>query len=327
MQDDPQQLLMQFVGAHVVARCVHVVAEARIADHLGEDPEGPEMLAAKAGVDADALNRILRLLVSAGIFIATPEGYAHNPASRLLRGDHSSTLRDYARMIGSDWQWQSLGRLGHTLATGETGMRRAFGLESFDYLAAHPEASALFDAAMASRAHIDLKPVVEAFDCARFPVIADIGGGNGSLLRAVLDAAPESRGILFDLPHVAGAAAPHPRIEVAAGSFFSDPLPEADAYLLRRIIHDWDDGPALRILTAIRRAAPSGARLVLIEMPLPEGPEPHPAKNLDITMLAVVGGRERTLAAYRSLMEAARFRWIGATPTRAVTALIEGEAA
>jgi len=319
-------IAMRAISGHLVARCMQVVAEAGIADQLGDDPQGAEMLAAPAGVDADALNRILRLLVAHGVFDASPEGYRHTDASRLLRSDHPRSLRAYARMMGADWQWRAVGALGHSLATGETGMRHVFGVESFDYLSAHPAASAIFDAAMASRATLDVASIVEAGAFSRFRAIADIGGGNGSLLRAVLDAAPESRGVLFDLPHVAGAAPPHDRIEVVSGSFFDDSLPQADAYLLRRILHDWQDGEARRILTAIRAAAMPGARVLIVEAPLPEGNEPHPAKGLDIVMLAVVGGRERTLDEYRSLLQATGFRWIGATPTPAGTALIEGEA-
>ena len=319
-------IAMRAISGHLVARCMQVIAEAGIADHLGDDPEGAEMLAARAGVDADAINRILRLLVAHGVFDASPEGYRHTDASRLLRSDHPRSLRAYARMLGADWQWRAVGALDHALATGETGMRHVFGTESFDYLSHHPDASAIFDAAMESRASLDMASVVEAGDFSRFPVIADIGGGNGSLLRAVLDVAPQSRGTLFDLPHVAGAVPPHDCIAAISGSFFDDRLPKADAYLLRRIMHDWQDGEARRILAAIRAAAEPGARVLIVEAPLPEGNEPHPAKGLDIVMLAVVGGRERTVDEYRALMRSAGFRWIGATVTPSGTALMEGEA-
>lgn len=319
-------IAMLAISGHLVARCMQVVAEVGIADHLGHEPSGADILAARAGVDADALNRILRLLVAHGVFDASPEGYRHTDASRLLRSDHPRSLRPYARMLGAEWQWRSVGALDHALATGETGIRHVFGTESFDYLAAHPEASAIFDDAMASRASIDTASVVEAGDFSRFAVIADIGGGNGSLLRAVLEAAPASRGVLFDLPHVVAAAAPAERITAVSGSFFDDPLPSADAYLLRRILHDWQDGEAHRILSAIRAAADPGARVLIIEAPLPDGNEPHPAKGLDIVMLAVVGGRERSLDEYRSLLQGAGFRWIGATSTPSGTALIEAEA-
>ncbi|SHE55258.1 O-methyltransferase [Kaistia soli DSM 19436] len=326
MEGSPQEVILGAMTGHWLARCIHVVAEARIADHLDDGSETVEMLSAKAGVDADALDRILRYLVSSGIFAATPEGYANNEASDLLRSDDAGSMRAYACMIGSSWQWQSFGALSHTLATGETGMDHVFGRDSFAYLADHPDDQAMFDAAMQNRAQRDLAGVVAVGDFSRFPVIADIGGGNGSLLRAVLEVAPESRGILFELAHVAAGAPAHPRITSVSGSFFVDPLPSADLYLLRRVIHDWGDEAALRILAAVRRAATPGAQLMLIEAPLPEGPQPHPGKGLDIVMLAVVGGRERTLADYRSLMEAAGFRFVGVRETRTGTALIEGKA-
>lgn len=329
MQNPAAEKVFAAITGHWLARCVHVIAEAGIADHLGDMPEGPEMLAAKAGVDADALNRILRYLVSHGLFEAGPDGYSHNEASRLLRSDHPRSLRPYARMLGSEWQWQSFGALGHALATGQTGMSHVFGRESFDYLADHPADQVVFNQAMASRSGLDLDAVVAAGDFGRFAVIADIGGGNGSLLKAVLASAPGSRGVLFDLPHVAAQSslAGDPRVTIAAGSFFDDPLPAADAYLLRRVIHDWRDEASLAILKAVRRAAAPGARLILIEAPLPDGNEPHPGKGSDIVMLTVVGGRERRVAEYRSLMEGGGFRWVGVRPTPTGTALIEGEAA
>lgn len=320
--------LFALITAHWGARCAHVVAEAGIADLIGDRPETAEMLAARAGVDAEALYRILRLLVSFGVFTATPEGFAHSEQSRLLRSDHPRSLRPYARMIGSDWQWRSFGALDHALRTGETGMSHVFGMESFDYLSRHAALSAVFNQAMASVSTIDLPGVLAAGNFARFPVIADIGGGNGALLLAVLETAPESRGILFDLPDVIEAAAPrgNPRVEAIGGSFFSDPLPRADAYLLRRVIHDWRDEEAHAILSAIRSAAEPGAALILLETPLPEGPEPHRAKGLDITMLTVVGGKERTVGQYRSLMDSTGFDFVGTTETPTGLCLLEGRA-
>ncbi|MBZ9935135.1 hypothetical protein LB518_02425 [Mesorhizobium sp. BR1-1-16] len=326
MQGAPEDKILAAITAHWLARCVHVIAEARIADHLGAGADAVEMLAAKAGVDADALDRIMRYLVSSGIFTAAPAGYANNEASELLRSDEPGSMWAYACMIGSTWQWESLGALSHTLATGETGMSHVFGVDSFAYLADHPSDQAMFDAAMQSRSHRDLAAVVEAGDFSLFPVIADIGGGNGSLLRAVLDAASRSQGILFDQAHVVNSAPAHSRIVPVGGDFFVDALPAANLYVLRRVIHDWGDEAALQILAAIRAAAAPGARLTLIETPLPEGPQIHPGKALDIVMLAVVGGRERTVAEYRSLMKSTGFRFVGVREATSGTALIEGEA-
>lgn len=324
----PQEILLTTIMAHLYARCVQVVAEAGVADHLEDAPKQAAELATATGVDADALHRILRSLVSWGIFEASPDGYSHNDASRLLRSDHPASLRAYARMMGSDWQWRSIGALGHALKTGETGMRHIFGEESFDYLSRHPAQSAIFNEAMTSRASIDLPAILEAYDFSRFPVIADIGGGQGKLLLAILDRCPQSSGVLFDLPHVLDAAAPPPsdRLKLAPGDFFRDPLPTADAYLLRRVIHDWRDEPSIAILAALRGAAKPGAHVFLLETPLPEGPERNPVKGLDIVMLAVVSGRERTIAQYQALMESAGLRYLATTPTRSGMALIEGVA-
>jgi hypothetical protein len=171
---------------------------------------------------------------------------------------------------------------------------------------------------------VDVASVVKAYDFSGFKVVGDIGGGRGHLLRAVLDATPNAKGILFDLPHVLGqASAATERLTIQGGDFFKDALPACDAYMLMNVIHDWTDADAVRILKAIRKAAPATAKLLLIESLLPEKPEPHPVYMLDIVMLAVVGGRERKRSEYEALFGEAGFRLERVIPTGSGMDIIE----
>ena len=151
-----------------------------------------------------------------------------------------------------------------------------------------------------------------------------MGGGYGHLLKAVLDRYPETSGVLFELPAVAAQITPTPRLDVVAGDFFTSPLPDADAYVLMNILHDWDDDPAIAILSAVGQARRGGAAVLLLEAVMPEGPQRHWSKTLDVLMLAVTGGRERTLAEYRDLLSAADIDLVSATPTATPFSIVEG---
>jgi hypothetical protein len=201
--------------------------------------------------------------------------------------------------------------LGHALRTGRPAAEVAFPEGIFNYLAKHPDESLVFDRAMTAKSHSEIAAVLRAYDFSRFATIADIGGGRGHLLEAVLNKAPQATGVVFDLPHVLGArgsAHTHGRVSVQSGDFFKDPLPICDAYLLKNILHDWSDAESIEILKSVRRSAPSSASLLVIEAELPEGLEPHPAKWLDVVMLGWASGRERTASEYTQLFAAADFK-------------------
>jgi hypothetical protein len=180
---------------------------------------------------------------------------------------------------------------------------------------------------MTAKAGADIAALIPAFDFTRYGVIADIGGGRGHVLEAALAAAPQARGILFDLPQVVAAVAPSTRIERRGGDFFRDPLPEADAYILGNVLHDWADEQAVAILRAVRRAAHERTELLVLELILPDGAQPHPAKVLDIVMLCVTGGRERTQGEYTSLLAAGGFRLDRVVPTASPLSVIVGKPA
>ncbi len=318
----PARVVGELARAHIAARCLHVAAAFGVADAIGDQPADPREIAARTGLDADALRRILRLLVAHGVFEERADGYVHNAASRLLRSDHPESLRPYVRMGGMPAFWERYTDLGETVRTGRPS-RDWRGL--LGYFDEHQDEAQIFNAAMVAKSRAVLPALVDAYDYARFDVISDVGGGHGHLLAAVLDHAPRARGILFDLPHVvAGAASVRsPRLEIAAGDFFVDTPPAADLYLLMDLLHDWRDDDAARILESVRRGAPAHARVLIIETLVPESPGPHFGKTLDIIMLAVTGGRERTRAEYEALLDRSGFRLERVLPTRSEYSIVE----
>ncbi len=317
----PHIHILEMASGYYAARCLHMVAEAGIADHLADIPLSADALACEADVHGDTLNRVLRLLAMHGVFASTPEGWIHTDASRTLRSDHPQSVRGFARMIGDPLNWASAGSMMHSLKTGQASVFQIDPEGAWAYYNKHPAQGRVFDEAMVGKSQGEVGLVLQAYDFSAASTIADIGGGAGHFLRGILDAYPHLNGILFDQGDVIAAAPEHPRLTKIVGDFFAGGLPQADVYLLSNIIHDWADAEALAILKSVREAAPSGSHLVMVEQALPDGPEPHPAKNLDIVMLLITGGRERTSAQYASLAEAAGFRWLHAKPTLGPLAL------
>ena len=303
----PAETVWGLINTHTLARCMHVIAEFGVADALENRASSAAELAAATGLNADALGRMLRLVAAHGVFASNPEGYVHTPASRLLRSDHPQSLRSFARMIGMPVIWRGFTDLAHAARTGKPATDMA-GVVA--YFSEHPVEASLFNQAMVGKSAGVVPAVVEAYDFRPFATVADIGGGRGHLLQAILARAPTASGVLFDLPHVIADAsgAASQRLRLAAGDFFRDRLPVADAYVLMEVIHDWADGEATKILSAVRRAAPKHARVLVVEALVSESPGPQFAKMLDVIMLAVTGGRERTRTEYERLLASTGFR-------------------
>jgi hypothetical protein len=330
MERGPFEAVIEAVTSYWLSRCVHVVAAVGVADALGEEPQAPSSLAAEVGADPDALGRVLRLLSAHGIFESRDDGrYVHNEASRLLRSDHPKSLRAYARFLGSPAVWQSWGALEHSVRTGEKAVDTVVPGGLFAWFADNPAEAAVFDRAMAGKAQGQVPAILASYDFSPFGVIADVGGGRGHLLVAVLEAAPGARGVLFDLPHVIADAQriASERLELRAGDFFRDPLPTCDAYLLLEVIHDWADEEATAILTAVRDAAAPGAKVLVIERLVPAGTHPHPSKGMDVNMLVLTGGKERMHAEYEALLAAAGLRLARVVETPGGVSIIEATVA
>jgi hypothetical protein len=321
---DPAALVAELARGHIAPRCLHVIADCGAADAVGPDGATPREIAAHTGLAADALDRMLRLLAAHGIFKHGTQGrYEHTAASRLLRTDEPGSLRSYVRMNGLRAFWDRYAELGETARAGRPKRDWA---NLVEHLAAHPEESAIFNAAMVAKSRTVLPAVVAAYDFSAFGAIVDVGGGRGHLLELILEAAPHARGFVFELEHVVADAASTPRLELVTGDFFTDPLPQADGYLLMDVLHDWDDADAERILKAVRNAAHTKSRLLIVETLVPETTGPHFGKSLDITMLAVTGGRERTQAEYAALLAKAGFSLLRVLPTASHYSIVEAAA-
>lgn len=327
MEHQPHETIWGLATATVASRALHVVAELGVADHIDDDPVLAKELAARSGADADALDRTLMLLAAHGVFDRVGDAYAHNDASRLLRSDHPMSMRAFPRMMGMASFSASFDQLEHSVRTGEP----AFGLVDpdglFAHLQRHEGEARIFDASMSAKAAGDTAAVLAAYDFSRFATIADIGGGRGHLLRAALQAAPETHGVLFDLPGVIDAIdASAERFATCAGDFFVDALPAADAFILMEVIHDWEDEQAAAILTAVRRAAAPGATVLIIEAVADEEVLDPVVRTLDVIMLAITGGRERTSAELEQLLAGAGFRTTGTRPTPSPLRIVEAVA-
>jgi hypothetical protein len=306
---DPFETLQQISGGYCLSRSVHVLAELNVADALGDVPQSAAVLAKAVGADADALARVLRLASAHGVFEKQGDTFGHSPASRMLRSDHPQTMRAFVRMFGLAINWDAYRELEYSVKTGRRAMEKTLPQGIWSYLGQNAEANSIFNAAMLAKAQGQIPAIVGAGDFSRFNVIGDIAGGRGHLLRAILEAVPRSKGILFDLPHVVNEASElaSERLTLQAGDFFKDPLPKCDAYILMEIIHDWPDNEAVAILQAVRRAANPGAALFLVETIVSADPGPDWSKMLDIHMLTLLGGKQRTLREYQTLLEQSGF--------------------
>lgn len=330
----PEAVLTQMLAAPLVTQALRVVAELGIADLLAKGARSVDELAAETGAHPASLYRFMRALASCGVFAETGNGervFELTPMAELLRADVEGSLRDLAIFMGADWHWQVWGDATYSARTGKVAWEHVHGTEVFPYFAAHAGAARVFDNAMTSLSKMVAKAVVEAYDFSSVGELADIAGGHGSLLAAILRANPHMRGLLFDVPQVIAGAREHleaegvaGRCELASGDFFESVPEGADAYLMKHIIHDWDDARALAILKNCHRAMPETGKLLLVEMVIPPGNEPHFGKIQDLEMMLSPGGLERTEEEFRALFAAAGFELTRIIPTASPMSVIEG---
>jgi len=327
---NPIEDLLRISMSHGVPRCLHAVAELGIADALGESPRSADELARDTSTNADALARTLRVLSAEGIFEARDGKWAHSPSSRFLRSDHPQSMRSFVRMIGLAVYWRGFEYFEDCLRTGESVQEKIIPGGMWKFFAENPEVARIFDDAMTAKAFGQIAGILNAYDFSGVETIADIGGGRGHLLSAVLKAAPRARGVLFDLPHVAAnaqaAGIESERLRIQAGSFFTDALPAADCYLIMQVIHDWNDQEAGRILASIRKAAAPGAKLLVIECVVPEDSKPSWTKMLDLQMMTLLTGKERTEKEYSEMLRVAGFRLNRAIDVGMSTSILESVA-
>jgi hypothetical protein len=322
--------LAAMTGGLYRTQMLYVVARLGIADRVADGPRTAAELADETGADADALFRVLRAVASLGVLTQDErDRFGPTPASELLRPGRKGSLHARLTLYGEPWWWAPAGRLLETVMTGAPAFDRVHGAALFDWLAAHPDASETFDAHMTAMTDGEAVGVVSLDAWPDSGTAVDVGGGRGTLLVALLRARPGLRGVLFDLPHVAGrahawlaAAGVSERCGVVAGDFFDAVPAGADLYLLKDILHDWDDERAVAILRTVRAAIAETGRLAVIERVIPAADTPAPGKLVDVTMLLVTGGRERTRDEYESLLAAGGFALGTITPTPAGTDVI-----
>ena len=331
----PAVAMLQLIEGFWVSRALYIVAKLGIADLLGDGPKDSKELGKATGTYAPSLYRVLRALTSVGVFTEEEQGrFALTPLAATLRTGVPGSLRDWAVMQLGEEHYQAWGAVMHSVQTGEMAFDHVFGMGVWQYRAQHPDHAKTFDAAMANFVGTINKTVLTSYDFSPFGLVVDVGGGDGSLLAALLQVHPGMRGVLFDLPHVAegakkrlAAAGLAERCEVVAGDVFASVPDGGDAYVLSRVIHDWEDISALAILKNCHHVMTPKGKLLLIERVLPsrvESSGAHQALVLtDLNMMVMNGGRERTATEYTALLEAAAFRLIQIIPTQSAMSVIE----
>jgi SAM-dependent methyltransferase len=332
-RDSPTALAERLVemGEMVfVSWALQVVATLGVADRMSETPRPADAIAADCGADPDGLRRVLRLLAMHGVVHeAAPGQFALTPLGACLGTGSPVSVRSWFVMNGPIYRTLFDAPL-HSVQTGRPAFAAVLGASFFDYAAVDPEWGAVFDAAMGDIGRRTAAAVVRAYDFRSFERIVDVGGGTGTLISAILEAAPNARGTIFDLAPVAGRARAAieavglaARCDVVTGDFFEAVPPGADAYVLSWVIHDWDDDEAAAILANCRHAMSSGGRVLLVESAMPDGDEPHLAKSMDIAMLVALGGRERTVPEYRSLLHRAGLQLTRVIPADSAMSIFE----
>jgi len=332
--EEPEVTLDRMIEGYKDTQFVALAARLGIADLLSDGPLTSDQLADATGSNPDALYRVLRVLAVRGIFAELPERrFATTPISDLLRTQHPASRRELAVFDAGPW-YRAYGALSHTVATGETAFRHVHGMSLFEYLANHPDEARMFDRRMTNFSSAEIPQIVEAYDFSRARTVVDVGGGEGRLLSAILRAYPALRGIVFDQPHVVDGAENGlregrvaDRCTTVGGNFFESVPAAADLYLLKWIIHDWEDDDAVKILANCARAMDPAGRVVLAELVIGAANSGDDGPLLDVHMMLLPGGRERTEAEFAQLFAAAGLRLTRVIVTSGIMCLLEAELA
>jgi hypothetical protein len=330
----PAATLLQMLRGYWVSQGISVAAELGLADLIAGGTSRSTDLARAASADPESVLRLMRALSAVGLFARNEDdSFALTPLSDLLRTDHPRSLRAAAIMLGQPWLWRSWEDLLETVRSGEPAFPRVFGTTLFQHLEHDPVAGRLFDDAMTALSAQTIPAIVQAADFTRFGTIVDVGGGAGSLLLAMLERAPGARGVLFDMPEVAETAARNlvasgleGRCNAVGGNMFDAVPAGGDLYVLKNVLHDWNDDSVRAILTNCRAAMAAGAMLMIIETILPDRPAPAPPFWMDLHMMVQLGGRERTAAQLQDLLATTGFSLVAITPTTSPQSIVEAVA-
>jgi SAM-dependent methyltransferase len=327
----PQAQILDIIGGYWLSRAVYLAARLKLADAVGDGGASLDAVAAVTGTQPAALRRLMRALTAHGFFAEAPEDrFTQTPLSQVLRSGRLGGMRAIVEAeLGHD-HYDSWARVESCLRDGGTAFERVHGMPIWRYYAEHPETNALFGQAMTELTAIANFGVLGSYQFAPFGHAVDVGGGHGAFLGAVLDNQPAAKAVLFDIPSViadaanAGFVARHQgRLEPVGGDFFDAVPAGGDLYLLKFVLHDWDDERSSKILGNIRRAIDPGGRLVVVEIVLPPMNEPHIGPLIDLNMMVMTGGIERSESEYRALLAKSNFRIDRVVPTRSPFSVIE----
>jgi len=328
----PEQLLMQLATGKWVSKTLSVVADLAIPDLLKEGPRPVDDLAARSAVDTDSLYRLLRAASGVGVLTELPNRrFENNALSNLMRSDVPGSLRAMVRWINEDSAWQAWGGLGYSVKTGQPAFNHVLGEEVFEHFQKHPEAGQIFNEAMISVTAMTGAAVAKAYDFSVFKKIVDVGGGHGAMLAAIAAEYPGIHGIVFDRPEVVEGVKPFlasqgvtARIETATGDFLDAVPAGADAYIMKLVIHDWDDERSVKILSNCRRVMAPGGKVLIVEQIVSDRPEAVFSKVVDLEMLVMTpGGRERTEPEFARLLQASGLKMTRIVPTESMMAIVE----
>lgn len=332
MEISPAEQLFQMITGFALSQALYVAARLGIADLLKEGPKGSDELAKSVGADSSALARLLRFLAGRGVFAECEDNrFQLTPLAECLQTGAPGSMRTRAIFWGEEWVWRPWGELFYSVQSGLPAFDRVYGTDAFDFFAHNPQAAEIFQATMSAQAAWEAAAVAAAYDFSGMEAVVEVGCGDGSLLAAILQANPRARGVFFDLAHViektraiAAQRGIGDRAEFAAGDFFAAVPAGGDVYILKHVIHDWDDSGALAILKNCRRRLAGNGRVLIVEGVLRAGNGPDPGRLIDLHMLVRQTGRERAECEYRDLLAAAGFELTRVAPTRSQVSVIEG---
>jgi hypothetical protein len=314
-----------------ISAVMYAAAKLGVADHLAAGPRSAVELATAMGQHAPSLHRLLRTLASLGILTErADQRFALTPLGEALKTGAPGSARGTLIALCSPWFWHGWEEILYSLETGKSGFEKAHGMPVFEYLGRHPAEASYFSEAMVGFHGAEPPAVAEAYDFSGFKTVVDIGGATGNMLAAILSRHAGPRGVLFDRPQVVAdapallkARGVEERVTIDPGNFFERVTEGGDAYLLSHVIHDWNEDQCLTILGHCRKVIKPDGRLLIVEMVLPAGDTPHPGKVLDMVMLVIPGGQERTEAEYASLLGSAGFRLTRVVPTASAVSVVE----
>ncbi len=331
----PSEQMVQMITSYWLSQMLGAVARLGIPDQIAREPKTGEQVAKAVGVSADAAHRLLRALASVGVFGLLEDGrFSLTPLGETLRANVPGSVRDFAIAETDAAHWQPWGRFLDSIKSGRPIIKGTLGMELWEWYGQHPEDARSFSSAMGNLSQMVAAELVWLVDFSNVQKVLDVGGANGVLLAAILHANPKLSGILFDLPHVIEAAKPViesegliDRCELISGDFFKEVPSGAGVHVLKHIIHDWDDERAVRILSNCQRALRPNGRLLLVEMVIPADNAPGPVQFIDLNMLVLLGGRERSEAEFAALLKKAGFKPPRTIRTQSPFVVIEAQRA